>query len=66
MSLASPVWKNFLFPPWSTDIDTLEDNGKGRERKREQIEMQPVEELDFTEDNAVALYWLLEIAHLRP
>jgi hypothetical protein len=67
MCLASPVWKNFIFPPWKADVDVAPGKDHGGKRKREQNEMEPVEELDFSDDNADlwwgALHMLLRVAH---
>lgn len=64
MSEASPVWRKFIFPPWRTDTQLAE---LGQTRNRDDDEMQPVEELDFTDDNdnAYALLMLLNMAHGR-
>jgi hypothetical protein len=64
MSLASPVWKKFISPPWrpsqagkamvssSSELDSVEGGSSH------------VEPLDFREDDADALLILLRIAHL--
>lgn len=64
MVQASPVWKNFIFPPWSIQ--------QGASTKTEDIltalsklRLEPEQDLDFTEDNAEALLVLLSIAHLQ-
>lgn len=61
MALASPVWENFLFPPWAREADGEIDLATGLTK----LSLHPVEELDFTEDNPEALLVLLCIAHLR-
>ncbi|KUJ06369.1 uncharacterized protein LY89DRAFT_790537 [Mollisia scopiformis] len=84
LALASPVWKNFLFPPWGNPvsttpyIDNLAYDGYDREaqyivaRIKEELKkfkstlaVHPVQELDFTEDNAEALLVLLCVAHMK-
>lgn len=70
MALASPVWKNFLFPPWPIK-EKPKFECKCQEKEDEiitglkSLTLEPVKELDFTEDNADALLVLLCIAHLR-
>jgi hypothetical protein len=49
LSLASPIWKKFLYPPWSPSPGSP----------------QPVPQLDFTSDTPSALAILLRIAHLQ-
>lgn len=69
MALASPVWKNFLFPPWSINASTAKSECKCQEKnidtetKFKNLRFKPVEELDFTEDDPEALLVLLCIAH---
>ena len=54
MSLASPVWKKFLHPPFST-----------LPSKEESESHLPYKKLDFKEDDAEALFTLLRTAHLQ-
>ncbi|PVH73882.1 hypothetical protein DL98DRAFT_594572 [Cadophora sp. DSE1049] len=49
--LASPVWKNFLFPPWDDDPAPV---GEVKEKQ-----------IDCTEDDGEALLVLLNIVHLN-
>ncbi|KAE8449793.1 hypothetical protein EG329_007568 [Mollisiaceae sp. DMI_Dod_QoI] len=71
MALASPVWKNFLFPPWSNTKESKfeskceEKEGDDVVTKLRKLRLDPVEELDFTEDNAGALLVLLCVAHSK-
>ncbi|KAE8447182.1 hypothetical protein EG329_011013 [Mollisiaceae sp. DMI_Dod_QoI] len=74
MSLASEVWRNFLFPPWDTNaIQFNEHKNKDKYRGARNVGnedslaglQKPVEELDFTEDNAEALLVVLCAAHLK-
>jgi hypothetical protein len=78
MSLASPVWKKFFFPPWKTTAakdQATQSATTPASKKRKTAEatakeehdasVLPVEELDFSEDDGKALLILLRIAHLR-
>jgi len=49
--LASPVWKKFLFPPWSNDDKTESEEWQ--------------KQIDCSEDDGEALLVLLNIAHLN-
>ncbi|KAH6696697.1 hypothetical protein BKA61DRAFT_247940 [Leptodontidium sp. MPI-SDFR-AT-0119] len=49
MVLASPVWKKFIFPPWT--VHTGADH--------------QIKTIDFTEDDGCALLILLRLAHLQ-
>ncbi|KAH6680915.1 hypothetical protein B0J14DRAFT_696242 [Halenospora varia] len=49
LKLASPVWAKFLFPPWTPQSSSPK----------------PVEMIDCLEDDGMALFVLLNIAHLR-
>jgi hypothetical protein len=81
MSLASPVWKKFIFPPFrqlrsdrkatgeaTTNGDaTTEGQGSSRAAKKQKRpdHSMPVETLDFTSDDSDALLVLLRIAHMK-
>jgi len=52
MALASPVWAKFFFPPFGWSEQQIEQN-------------LPVDDVDFSEDNQVALLILLNILHLN-
>jgi hypothetical protein len=72
MALASPVWKKFVFPPFrqlkqhseaeKTAANQPEVEKKTAESKDEDL---PVNEVDFSEDDAEALLILLRIAHFK-
>jgi hypothetical protein len=53
MAMASPVWKKFVYSP------LLRIQGEHSTRDV------PIKELDFTEDDPLALLILLRVAHLR-
>jgi hypothetical protein len=53
MAMASPVWKKFVYSP------LLRIQGEHSTRGV------PIKELDFTEDDPLALLILLRVAHLR-
>jgi hypothetical protein len=67
MAQASPVWKNFLFPPWfndeTTSINTIDDDQISTDLTKPRLK--PVHELDFTEDCTEALLVLLCVAHSK-
>jgi hypothetical protein len=67
MSLASPVWKKFISPPWrpsqiskTNKTSRSEEDGGARLSSGTQLD----EPLDFREDDADALLLILRIAHL--
>lgn len=64
MSLASPIWKKFISPPWRPS-----QTGKAMVTSSSEFEgvesgSVPIEPLDFREDDTDALLILLRIAHL--
>jgi len=60
--LASPVWKKFVFPPWPS-LPAQDQLVTGTENS---LDSEPsAKELDFEEDDNVALLLLLKIAHLQ-
>lgn len=73
MSLASPVWRKFVSPPWQSppqpEEDSVADSGyqSGSEAAAADasVEANKQQQLDFTDDNGNALLILLNIAHLK-
>jgi len=67
MSLASPVWKKFISPPWRpSQINKLRETSSLDDNEGVRISFPPASDelLDFREDDADALLLLLRIAHL--
>ena len=67
MSLASPVWRKFISPPWRpSQLDKAKKASKSEEDEgvKLSLEPEPEEPLDFREDDPDALLLLLRIAHL--
>ncbi|KAE9364482.1 hypothetical protein N431DRAFT_447657 [Stipitochalara longipes BDJ] len=67
MSLASPVWRKFISPPWRpSQIDKKKKASRSEDNEGVKLssEPEPDEPLDFREDDAEALLLLLRIAHL--
>jgi hypothetical protein len=66
MSLASPVWKKFISPPWrpSQAVKTAKSTISAEKGAGIGSGLEPDEPLDFREDDADALLVLLRIAHL--
>ena len=58
MALGSPVWEKFLFPPWSRSKEIKDLEGQD-------VQISPVQQLNFVEDDGEALLTLLRIAHLQ-
>ncbi|PVH73885.1 hypothetical protein DL98DRAFT_519605 [Cadophora sp. DSE1049] len=54
LSMASPVWKNFIYPPWNTQ-NAGGDNGAADGTKS----------IDCSEDDGEALLVLMNIVHLK-
>lgn len=65
LAVASPIWKNFLFPPWSVDPISSEDGIEKVVEGVKQLRLAEVKQLDFTDDSAEALLVLLCVAHLK-
>jgi hypothetical protein len=67
MSLASPVWKKFISPPWRpSQMNKSRETSSPDDGEGVRISFPPVSDelLDFREDDADALLLLLRIAHL--
>jgi hypothetical protein len=68
MALASPVWKNFVFPPFrqTSEKDCGNqggiDNPAVKKPEDNKPAVEPVEELDFADDPAEALLVLLALS----
>lgn len=66
MSLASPVWQKFIFPPFGPTVQPVEGVSQGGTAgETRNLRQQPVEQIDFREDDPEALRILLRIAHLK-
>jgi hypothetical protein len=66
MSLASPVWQKFIFPPFGPTTPRVEaGSDQGNIANNQHTRQQPVEQIDFREDDPEALRILLRIAHLK-